>query len=150
PVNGQSRFSGRAEPRLQPRLERPDLANQLVDPPPRPFHVPPSQVVDHVRIDDLVPQRRARPDVGNTRRQLRPQLAQQRAQPGLDTSHEAGDALPQPYRERRAGSATAGTVSGLTRVPWAPAAIRPRTFCSATAPPPITTARRPRRSRNTG
>ena len=51
---------------------------------------------------------------------------------------------------RRASAPSAGVTSVLTTVTCAPAPTSPCTFCSATAPPPITTARRPRRSRNTG
>ena len=79
-----------------------DLVNKIINPPSRPFHVAPAHELDHIRVYDAIPQRRAGAGVRDTSGQLWPQLAQQLAQPRLRGPDQTGDALAQASGERRA------------------------------------------------
>src|SRR2546422_6379372 len=79
-----------------------DVVNKLVYPPARAIVVAPPHELDHVRVHDAVPQRRAFVRVRDASGQLGPHLAQQVAQARLGGPDQSSYALTQPSGERRA------------------------------------------------
>src|SRR2546422_2676130 len=83
-------------------LFRSCLLQELVYSPVRTFVITLAHELDHVRVHDAVPQRRAGVGVRDAGGQLGPQLAQQLAQARLGGPDQSSYALTQPSSERRA------------------------------------------------
>src|SRR2546422_7552247 len=107
-----------------------DVVNKLIHPLARPFHITPAHELDHVRVHDAVPQRRAFVRVRDASGQLGPHLAQQVAQARLGGPDQSSYALTQPSGERRPFPGVE-TATGVASSPGDAGAVEPQWSRSA-------------------